>query len=217
MATFKQSTSGNYMKVSLVDAISGAGLTGLPYTTLQPAGGGALAIAKPGGAAVAKTLASSDWVEMGKGRYWILLSSGEVDTLGNCTLLASYGSVDSDYDYDVVAHLESDTFAKVAAVTDVNTARDVVTAAITSSQVAVLAATATDVSNSQTTVLAGITSAASAILSGMSTDEATLMAAIADVGTDIDNTAVLSAIEAAKVAILAEVDTRLEHCPMNTR
>jgi hypothetical protein len=104
----KQSTSGNYIRVGIANS-SGVGVTGLAFSAPV------IKIVKPGFAAVTKSLSAPDWVEAGQGWYWLRLSAGDCDTLGQNMVLTSYLAVEGEYDFDIAANLESDIFERLGA------------------------------------------------------------------------------------------------------
>lgn len=112
MYEFKQGSTGNVVHVSIASSTTGIGTTGLAHDSPT------FVLKKPGSGAAAKTVAGSEWVEVGGGWYEVKLLAGDVDTLGSCLLVVtpSGGGPEGGYPFDVVANIASDVKTDTAAI-----------------------------------------------------------------------------------------------------
>jgi hypothetical protein len=118
--SFKQSTA-NKLLVGIMDAATGAGVTGLAFN----AAGLTFKVAKNGLASAVKTLAAPDWIEVGDGWYWVVLSVAECDTLGVGLLLSYYQGALGSYPYQVLANISSDVMSRLGAPAGASVSADI--------------------------------------------------------------------------------------------
>lgn len=106
MFHFKQSTI-NSIAIGIVDNVTQLGVTGLLFTDVT------CKLVKSFGTEATKTLASTDWTEIGDGWYWIKLSTGDCDTLGPGFIVVTTGTQKGAYPFQIVANNSADVMARL--------------------------------------------------------------------------------------------------------
>lgn len=106
MFHFKQSTI-NSIAIGIVDNVTQLGVTGLLFTDVT------CKLVKSFGVEVTKTLAGTDWTEIGDGWYWIKLSAGDCDTLGPGFIVVTTGTQKGAYPFQILANNSADVMARL--------------------------------------------------------------------------------------------------------
>lgn len=109
-----------------LESAAGADVTGVVFNDASLS----FLIQKAGGAAAAKAaLTAPDWIEIGKGFYKVALTATDLNTAGQCALVATYATVSLAVEFRVLANDLADAYARMGAPAGASLAADIATRA----------------------------------------------------------------------------------------